>query len=119
MRITTFGAAVVAVGLAMSGAAYAQQAGAGGQQGAFCLQGTSGAKNCSFATMAACTAAKTGQSDQCQANANRTSGSGASGTTTGSPAAAPPAAAQGGRPSSDARPAGSNPPAGGGSPSNK
>ena len=119
MRITTLGAAVVAMGLAMGGA-YAQQAGPGGQSGAFCLQTSSGSKNCSFATMAACNAAKTGQQDSCAANTT----SGTVGTAPGgamAPAAAPARTNPGG-PGADSgsRPAGAGAPTpGGGSPANR
>jgi hypothetical protein len=119
MRITTLGTALVVIGLA-TGGALAQSAGQGGQQGAFCLQSTTGSKNCSFATMDACNKAKTGQSDSCAANAARTTGAAPAAPGARAPAAAGPTpAAEGGRPSTDARPAGSNPPGGGGSPANK
>jgi len=119
MRITTLGATLVAMGLAM-GAAYAQQSGPGGQSGAFCLQKTTGDKNCSFATMAACDAAKSGQSDSCSANPARGT-TGASAPAGAAPAAAPARTNPGG-PGSDSgsRPAGSGAPTpGGGSPANR
>jgi hypothetical protein len=120
MRITTLGATLVAMGLAMGGA-YAQQAGPGGQSGAFCLQTTSGTKTCTFATMAACNAAKTGQSDSCAANAAAGSTTGASPSGAMAPAAAPARTNPGG-PGADSgsRPAGAGAPTpGGGSPANR
>lgn len=39
-----------------------------GQQGKFCLKEDKGAINCSYATMALCEQAKTGNADQCTEN---------------------------------------------------
>ena len=50
-----------------------------GQQGKFCLKEDKGAINCSYATMALCEQAKTGNADQCTENKPApTTGSGTS-----------------------------------------
>jgi hypothetical protein len=108
------------MGLAM-GVASAQQGGPGGQSGAFCLNSSKGDKNCSFATMAACNAAKTGQQDSCAVNPARGGTTGAAAPAGAAPAAAPARTNPGG-PGADSgsRPAGAGAPApGGGSPANK
>ena len=79
MRLSTFGTALVIMGLGV-GSAWAQSQPAQQRQGqnqAFCLQGSTGQANCSFATMADCEKSKTGQSDQCNRNPRVTTGSGA------------------------------------------
>jgi hypothetical protein len=43
---------------------------------AFCLESSSGDKNCGYATMAQCNAAKQGQADSCTPNPQATTGSG-------------------------------------------
>ncbi len=99
MRMKTIGAAIAVMGLAVGTAAAqmqpTQSPTARGQNAAFCLEGADGAKNCGFATMAACDAAKKGQADTCAPNPASTTGSGAmspggatapGGTPSGSPA---------------------------------
>ena len=75
MRMTTLGTALVVLGIA-TGSAIAQTQPPRGQNMAFCLEGSTGDKNCGFATMAQCNAAKTGQSDKCSQNPQATTGSG-------------------------------------------
>ena len=84
MRPTTIVTAIAIAGFTL-GSASAQQTAPMGAQGqrqgqnmAFCLQGSDGSKNCGFATMAQCEAAKKGQatSSTCVRNA-QTTGSGA------------------------------------------
>jgi hypothetical protein len=86
MRITTLGAAIAIIGL--TGGAFAEgtsspsatspSAGAS-QNAAFCLEKSAAEKNCTYATMAACEAVKTG-SDKCVPNPSAsTTGAGTSG----------------------------------------
>jgi hypothetical protein len=89
MRLTTLATALAIAGFAAGGAyAQSQSPGAspaqpqGMQDGAYCLEGSdASAKNCTFATMASCEAAKKGAADKCAPNPAATTGSG----TTGSP----------------------------------
>jgi hypothetical protein len=74
MRITTLGAVLVMFGLAV-GSASAQQSPAQ-QSGAYCLESATGAKSCTFATMASCEAAKKGPNDKCNPNPAATTGAG-------------------------------------------
>jgi hypothetical protein len=88
MRITTLGAAIAIIGL--TGGAFAEgtstspstsspSAGAS-QNAAFCLEKSAGQKTCTYATMAACEAVKTG-SDKCSPNPTAsTTGAGTSGS---------------------------------------
>lgn len=79
MRPTIIVTALAIAGFAASGA-IAQQAPTGaqgqpqGQNQAFCLQGTDGTKNCGYATMAQCEAAKKGQASNstCVSNTQTT-----------------------------------------------
>ncbi len=89
MRLTTLATALAIAGIAAGGAlaqGQKQQGAAGAQpqgtqNGAFCLEGGQAtAKNCSFATMAACDAAKKEPTAKCAPNAARTTGSGAAGS---------------------------------------
>jgi hypothetical protein len=82
---TTF---VLASVLTMSAVAANAQAPA--TNGKFCLTPVraGSAKNCSFTTMAACQKAKTGEGDDCSANA-ATTGSGMSDVKTTAPSATP------------------------------
>ena len=87
MRPTTIVTALAIAGFAM-GSAIAQQAPAGaqgqpqGQNQAFCLQKADGSKNCGYATMAQCDAAKKGEpTGSCTPN-QQTTGSGAKPTAT-------------------------------------
>jgi hypothetical protein len=88
MRITTLGAAIAIIGL--TGGAFAEgtsspsstsPAAGSSQNAAFCLEKSAGAKTCTYATMAACEAVKTG-SDKCAPNpaASSTTGAGTSGS---------------------------------------
>jgi hypothetical protein len=92
MRITTLGAAIAIVGL--TGGAFAEgtstspsstsPSASSSQNAAFCLQKSAGERNCTYATMAACDAVKTG-SDQCVANPSAsTTGAGSSMSPSGS-----------------------------------
>lgn len=82
MRPTTIVTALAIAGLAM-GSAIAQQAPAGaqgqpqGQNQAFCLQKADGSKNCGYATMAQCDAAKKGEATASCAPNQQTTGSAA------------------------------------------
>jgi hypothetical protein len=85
MRITTLGAVIAIVGFA-TGTAFAEgtssppAAGAGAQNAAFCLEKSAGQKTCTYATMAACEAVKTG-TDKCSPNpAASTTGAAPSGS---------------------------------------
>jgi hypothetical protein len=86
MKLTSLAAALAIVGLA-TGGAYAQGSpgaagstpGAAAQDGAYCLEGSDGAKNCTFASMDLCEAAKKGASDKCEPNPAATTGSGTTG----------------------------------------
>lgn len=88
MRLSTFATALAIVGFAAGGAlAQSQSPGASPsapqatQNGAYCLEGSEAtSKNCSFATMAACEAAKKGATDKCAPNPAATTGSGAAGS---------------------------------------
>lgn len=88
MKLTTLAAALAIAGLA-TGGAYAQSSpgaagsppgAAAGSNGAYCLEGSEGAKNCTFASMAQCEAAKKGAADKCEPNPAATTGSGATGS---------------------------------------
>jgi hypothetical protein len=82
MRPTTIVTALAIAGFAMS-SAIAQQAPKGaqgqpqGQNQAFCLQKADGSKNCGYATMAQCDAAKKGQQSATCVPNQQTTGSGA------------------------------------------
>jgi Protein of unknown function (DUF3551) len=54
--------------LALAAPQAGAQGTAPGQQGKFCLKEDKGAINCSYATMALCEQAKTGNADQCTEN---------------------------------------------------
>jgi hypothetical protein len=102
MRLTSLAAALAIVGLATGGAFAQSTPGASpaqpqaSQDGAYCLEGSQAAsKNCTFATMAACEAAKKGAADNCVPNPAATTGSGAAGS---SPGAAGGAAGSGSQP---------------------
>jgi hypothetical protein len=81
MRPTTIVTALAIAGFAM-GSAVAQQAPKGaqgqpqGQNQAFCLQKADGSKNCGYATMAQCDAAKKGEPTASCARNQQTTGSG-------------------------------------------
>ena len=86
MLLRILGGALVAAGLTVAGAAYAegqsgQQPGQAGQNAAFCMQSGTGGLNCSFASIDACNQQKKG-SDVCIQNPAR--------GTTGSPPAGSP-----------------------------
>ena len=82
MRITT---AIAILGLATTGA-FAEgtstpstsSPSGSAQNAAFCLEKSAGAKTCTYATMAACEAAKSG-TDKCSPNPAATTGAGTSG----------------------------------------
>lgn len=82
MRITTLGAAIAIAGFA-TGTAWAEGTSPStaprAQNAAFCLEKSAGVKTCSYATMAACEAVKTG-SDKCGPNPAATTGAGARGS---------------------------------------
>lgn len=88
MRPTAFFTAIAIAGLT-AGSALAQQAPMGsqgqpmGQNSAYCLQKADGSKNCGYATMAQCDAAKKGEQTATCARNQQTTGSG------GAPMAAP------------------------------
>lgn len=81
MRITTLGAAIAMIGL--TSGAFAEgtstspspSTAAGAQNAAYCLETSAGAKTCTYATLAACEARKTG-SDKCSPNPSSTTGAG-------------------------------------------
>jgi hypothetical protein len=81
MRPTSFFAALAVAGFTVTGAV-AQQVPKGaqgqpmGQNSAFCLQKADGSKNCGFATMAQCDAAKKGEPTATCARNQQTTGSG-------------------------------------------
>jgi hypothetical protein len=80
MRLATFAAAFVFTALSSVGALAEGQAPS--RNGAYCLESADGgSKNCTFATMAACNAAKKMANDKCSPNAETTG--------SGSPGAAP------------------------------
>jgi hypothetical protein len=92
MYLKTIGTALVAMGVAFAGSALAegmQGSPPAAQSGAFCLQKQGGAADCKYQTMAACESAKAG-SDQCIQNPRATTGSGAAGSGTRSPATGSP-----------------------------
>ena len=80
MRIST---AIAILAFATTGAlaegttSPSPSAGPGAQNAAFCLEKTGGQKACTYATMAACEAVKTG-SDKCSPNSAATTGAGGS-----------------------------------------
>lgn len=83
MRMTT-AIAILALGttgaLAEGTPRTSPSAGAGTQNAAYCLEKSAGPKTCSYATMAACEAVKSG-SDKCSPNPAATTGAGTSGAT--------------------------------------
>ena len=114
MRSTTIVTALAIAGFAI-GSAIAQQAPQGaqgqrqGQNAAFCLEGTDGSKNCGFATMAQCDAAKKGQASNSNCVRNtQTTGSGAA--PGAKPSGSPSQPTTGMQPSNPSGPAGSSQP---------
>jgi hypothetical protein len=107
MRPTTIVTALAIAGFAM-GSAIAQQAPTGaqgqpqGQNQAFCLQKADGSKNCGYATMAQCDAAKKGEPTASCTRNQQTTGSGVK------PSNAPSQPTTGMQPANPSGPAGSS-----------
>jgi Protein of unknown function (DUF3551) len=116
MRPTTIATALAIAGFAVT-SAIAQQAPQGaqgqrqGQNAAYCLQGADGSKNCSFATMAQCDAAKKGQATSTCVQNTQTTGAGGMAPGAGGASRSPSQPTTGQTPANPSGPSGSSQPA--------